>query len=99
MNPFAAFKYAVKYHRMLSESKGLEMLLPGGDVRAAARACFPQAVATTNLDDYLKRISVGGLTKPPQHIVLVVEEELRCLGSAPGECGVLGDAATRCLGA
>jgi phosphoglycerol transferase MdoB-like AlkP superfamily enzyme len=83
MNPFAAFKYAVKYHRMLSESKGLEMLLPGGDVRAAAQACFPQAVATTNLDDYLKRISAGGPITPPPHIVLVVEESYDAWGLRP----------------
>ena len=83
MNPFAAFKYAVKYHRMLSESKGLEMLLPGGDVRAAARACFPQVVATTNLDDYLRRTCVGGPTQPPQHIVMIVEESYDAWGLRP----------------
>jgi hypothetical protein len=33
MNPYAAFRYAIKHHRMLTNSRGLRLILPDGDVR------------------------------------------------------------------
>lgn len=88
MNPFAALTYAIKHHRMLSASKGLRVILPDGDVRAAARAWFPQVAAVTNLDDCLKRTAAGSSVRPPQHIILVVEESYDAWGLRP-ECAAL----------
>lgn len=83
MNPYAALKYAIKQHQMLSQSKGLQMILPGGDVRGAARACFPQAYTWTNLDQCLQRSAMGASIARPQHIVLVVMESYDAWGLRP----------------
>ncbi len=88
MNPFAALKYAIIHHQKLSGSTGLKVILPDGDVQAAARAWFPHAGVVTNLDECTKRRAAGAPGKPPQHIILVVEESYDAWGLRP-ECAAL----------
>jgi len=88
MNPYAAFRYAVKHHRMLSEATGLRLILPDGDVRAAARAWFATVGAATNLDECARRAATGSPSKPAQHIFLIVLESYDAWGLRP-ECAAL----------
>ena len=73
LNPFVALQYAIKQHRHLQTSAGLESFLPNRDIVGAARSLFPQKTNANSLDDYLIRVSPGCLTKP-NHIFLVVME-------------------------
>jgi phosphoglycerol transferase MdoB-like AlkP superfamily enzyme len=88
MNPYAAFRYAIKHHRMLNQSRGLRLILPDGDVRAAARAWFPSARSLTNIDQLTERVAPGSPTKPAQHIFVIVLESYDAWGLRP-ECAAL----------
>jgi phosphoglycerol transferase MdoB-like AlkP superfamily enzyme len=88
MNPYAAFRYAIKHQRMLTQTRGLRLVLPDGDVRAAAGAWFPAAGAVTDLDQLTQRATAGSPTKPAQHIFLVVLESYDAWGLRP-ECAAL----------
>lgn len=83
MNPFAALKYAIKQHQLLSQAAGLRTVLPDGNIRAALGAVFPQASAVTNLDDALRRTAPGRPGEPPRHVILVVEESYDCWAMRP----------------
>jgi len=83
LNPYAALNYAIVSHRTLARAQGLKLILPDGDVRAAAAAWFPNAGAVTNLDDGLKRIASGSPVKPAQNIFLIVSESFDTWGLRP----------------
>lgn len=83
LNPYAALRYAIVSHRTLARAQGLNLILPDGDVRAAAKAWFPNTGAVTNLDDCLKRIAAGSPVKPAQHIFLIVSESFDTWGLRP----------------
>jgi phosphoglycerol transferase MdoB-like AlkP superfamily enzyme len=83
LNPFVALRYAIQHQLMLSASTGLRVILPNGNVGAAARACFPQAEAVTNLDECLERTAAGAPGQPPLHVFLVVEESYDSWGLRP----------------
>lgn len=88
MNPYSAFRFAIKHHRKLSQARGLRVILPDGDVRAAARAWFPSANALRDLDQLTQRTASGSPTKPAQHIFLIVLESYDAWGLRP-ECAAL----------
>ena len=83
LNPFVALRYAIQHQLMLSASTGLRLILPDGNVRAAARACFPRAEAVTNLTECLKQVATGSPVRPPQHVIIVVEESYDSWGLRP----------------
>lgn len=83
LNPFSAFRYAVKHQRLLSKAAGLREVLPDGDVQAAVRAVFPHAGTVTNLDDCLRRAALGRPGLQPQHVILLVEESYDAWGLRP----------------
>jgi len=83
LNPYAALNYAIASHRTLSQAQGLKMILPDGDVRAAAAAWFPKTGAVTNLDHCLQRVAGGSRVKPAQHIFLIVAESYDTWGFRP----------------
>ena len=83
LNPLMALRYAVEHQLMLTASTGLRVILPDGNVRAAARACFPQTETVTNLDECLKRTAAGAPVRPPLHIFLVCEESYDSWGLRP----------------
>ncbi len=75
LNPFFALRYAIWQEHTMQKSAGLKMILPGGDIRGAATALFPQAAQdASNLDDCLKRIAPGNSGSKPSHIFIVVME-------------------------
>lgn len=82
-NPFTALRYAIKHQLQITSTKGFREILPDGDIRAAARACFPEAGAETDLDKCTKRIAAGSPIRPPQHVVLIVEESYDAWGMRP----------------
>ena len=83
LNPFAALKRAIHNHQTLRDSKGLDTILPGGDVRGAARDCIQKPDALADLDDYLKHTAPGSPAKQPRHIFVVVEESYDTWGMQP----------------
>jgi phosphoglycerol transferase MdoB-like AlkP superfamily enzyme len=83
LNPFAALKRAIHNHQTLGHSKGLDAILPGGDIRGAARDWFQKLDALADLDDYLKHIAPGSPAKQPRHIFVVVEESYDTWGMQP----------------
>ncbi len=88
MNPFVAFRYAVKDHQTLNHARGLRMVLPDGDVAGAARAWYPSAHSHADLDALTLRTSHGSKIKPPKHIFIVVLESYDSWGLRP-ECAAL----------
>lgn len=88
LNPFAALRYAILQHGLLTSSRGLDLVLPGGDVRGAARAWFPAAGETTDLDLAVRREAAGAPGTPPRHVILVVLESYDAWGLRP-ECAAL----------
>lgn len=73
-NPIAALRHSIKDHLRLGKAAGLEVILPGGDIRAAALAVNPLAGPGATVDEILQR-TAGGATNPkPRHIFLVVME-------------------------
>ncbi|MGB5605061.1 MAG: LTA synthase family protein, partial [Gammaproteobacteria bacterium] len=88
LNPFAALKRAIRNHQTLAHSKGLAAILPGGDIRAAARDWFPKVTDVTNLDEHLKRIAPGSPSVPPRHIFIIVEESYDTWGMQPENLGL-----------
>ena len=88
MNPFAAFRYAVKDHQTLNHARGLSMVLPDGDVIGAARSWFPSAQSHADLDVLALKVSKGSVTKPASHIFLIVLESYDSWGLRP-ECAAL----------
>lgn len=75
LNPFMSLKYALQDHRVLSRAQGVEVYLPDGDVRSAARYLFPTAdTGAADLDGYLLKHAAGPKTVPPRHIFLIMEE-------------------------
>lgn len=88
MNPFAALWHAVQSHLRLSGARGLDLVLPSGDVRGAARAWFPSAGATLDLDLAVRRTAAGAPGTPPRHVILVVLESYDAWGLRP-ECAAL----------
>lgn len=79
LNPFAAFKYALKQHRMLTTASGLEVILPGGDIQSAAQGWFGASRAVSDLDGALRQ-TARGTAAAPEHIVLVVGESYDACG-------------------
>jgi phosphoglycerol transferase MdoB-like AlkP superfamily enzyme len=88
MNPFAAFRYAVKDHQTLNHARGLSMVLPDGDVTGAARSWFPSADSHADLDVLALKTSGGSVTKPARHIFLIVLESYDSWGLHP-DCAAL----------
>ena len=74
LNPISAVRYAISEHRSMQSVKGLNTLLPGNDVRAAAASLFPDRVNAANLDTYLERIAPGAAGKKPGHVFIVMME-------------------------
>jgi phosphoglycerol transferase MdoB-like AlkP superfamily enzyme len=74
LNPVSALRYAIKQRFTLLQAAGLETILPGGDIRAAAHAFNPQAKSTATIDDLVQRVASGAANRKPQHIFLVVME-------------------------
>jgi hypothetical protein len=82
-NPFTALRWAIKHQLQITSTKGFREILPEGDIRAAARACFPGAGSETNLDNCTKRLAAGSPIHPPQHVVLIIEESYDTWGMRP----------------
>lgn len=74
MNPHLALRYAVKHHGILQRGGGLQLILPDGDVKAAARAWFPERGEVADLDEAARRVAKGRQAKAPRHVLLVVME-------------------------
>jgi phosphoglycerol transferase MdoB-like AlkP superfamily enzyme len=74
LNPFFALRYAIWQETTMQRAAGLRTFLPGGNVRAAATALYPNAKSFATLDDCVERVAPGNPGPPPSHIFIVVME-------------------------
>jgi phosphoglycerol transferase MdoB-like AlkP superfamily enzyme len=74
VNPFFSLLFAVQDHTQQTGLAGLEVYLPDGDVRKAARKLFKNPDALADLDAYMAKRAGGPKSIPPRHIFLVVME-------------------------
>ena len=88
LNPFFAFRYAVFQETRMQTSAGLKSILPGGDIRGAAAALFPDGQNAANLDDCLKRIAPGSSSQRPTHIFVIVMESYDAWAMQPEYAGL-----------
>lgn len=73
-NPITALRHSIEDYQLLGKATGLEVILPGGDIGAAAQAFNPEGRAVATVDDLLRRTAVGAASAKPKHIFLVVME-------------------------
>ncbi len=74
VNPYTALRYAIKNYLHLSSASGLDVYLPDGDIRAAARLIAGDDRTIHTIDDALRHIAAGPKGTPPRHIFLLVME-------------------------
>ena len=72
VNPYFSLLFAVQDHIQQAGLAGLEVYLPDGDVRKAARKLFKNPDALADLDAYMAKRAGGPKSIPPRHIFLVV---------------------------
>ncbi|HTO54737.1 MAG TPA: LTA synthase family protein [Myxococcota bacterium] len=73
-NPFLALYLATRDELRLRTAAGIRSFLPDGDVRAAARALFPDRSGAADLDAALERRAPGAPERHARHLFLVVME-------------------------
>jgi phosphoglycerol transferase MdoB-like AlkP superfamily enzyme len=73
-NPITALRHSIEDHQLLSKAMGLEVILPGGDIGAAARTAKPDAAPGATVDDLIRRTAAGTSAPRPKHIFLLVLE-------------------------
>lgn len=73
-NPITALRHSIEDYQILDKATGLDVILPGGDIGAAARAFNPDDRSGTTIDDLLRRTAAGAVGVKPKHIFLVVME-------------------------
>jgi len=74
LNPYLSFRYAVKDHRELADSKGLAVFLPDENVDAAAKYLFERKESFPDLSIYMHKVAKGTVNKPARQIFLIVME-------------------------
>jgi sulfatase-like protein len=74
VNPYTALRYAVKNYLHLTSAAGLDVYLPDGDIRAAARLVAGDDRKIRTIDDALRHTAAGPKGTPPRHIFLLVME-------------------------
>ncbi len=74
VNPYTALRYAIKDYLHLTSATGLDVFLPDGDIRAAARLVAGDDRTIRTIDDALRHIAAGPKGTPPRHIFLLIME-------------------------
>lgn len=75
LNPWSALRYTVKHQRMVSSAKGIESILPSGDIHGAVDT-FLGGSGGGNLDEAMRRTSQGAGAVRPRHIFFFVMESM-----------------------